>query len=169
MPEHPIFHDGADQLVMLTNLLDSFPGQKGNPDVRVPIHPRVREAWAKELIKRGVVVLPELMKELPVPAGDHPEAGWLQPMRWIKKADWERLAEQEASPETAGRQQEQARQMLAAIDPDLEAKIAAMSDPEKRAEMARMATEVPRHLDAVRLAQEHIEKARRSAKEDNDG
>lgn len=160
--DHPIFRDDGDQLTMLTALLDSFPGQSGNPDVVVPIHPRVRMDWAKQLIKRGVVVVPELMQELPVATGEHPEAAWLQPMEWVKKADYQ--AKQAATPQSTPEQQTgQMRQMLAALDPDLEAKIAAMSDPEKRQAMADMATKIPVHFDRLRMAQDAIEKARTQA------
>ncbi|WP_029932507.1 hypothetical protein [Nocardia otitidiscaviarum] len=165
--EHPIFNDRAEQLTMLTALLDSFPGQEGAPDVRVPIHPRVRQAWAKELIKRGVVVVPDLMKQLPVPTGDHPEAGWLQPMEWVKREDYEARRAQ-TPPSSEEQQTGQMRQMLAVLDPDLEQKIRDMSDPEKREEMARMATQIPKHLDAVRAAMEHLQKTR-THREEPDG
>lgn len=155
--EHPIFRDDGDQLTMLTALLDAFPGQAGNPSVVVPIHPRAREAWAKTLIKRGIVVVPQLMEELPVATGAHPEAAWLQPMRWMKRADYE--AQQADTAEASPGQREQARQMLAALDPDLEAKIAAMSDPEKRQAMADMATKIPEHLDRARQAQAQLDQA----------
>ncbi|MGV9818429.1 hypothetical protein [Nocardia xishanensis] len=171
MTDHPIFRPDGDQLTMLTALLDSFPGQSGAPDVLVPIHPRVRQAWARALIKRGVVVVPDLMRELPVPTGEHPEAGWLQPMQWVRREDYEqqRTAQAaEAPPSTPEQQTEQARQMLRAVKPSLLAQIDALKDPEARATMARrLEKDIPAHIDAVRAAQEQIDRAR--TKEETDG
>ncbi|MFR9767047.1 hypothetical protein [Nocardia sp. SC052] len=168
MFDHPTFRDDADQEAMLTALLDAFPGQSGNPDVLVPIHPSVRQAWARTLIRRGVVVVPELMKELPVPTGEHPEAGWLQPMEWMSREKYEEHraaqaaeAEQAAAPTDPDEQREQqARQMLAAVKPSLLAQIDALTDPEQRAAMAaRLEKNIPAHIDAVRAALDQIERA----------
>ncbi|MFI6215627.1 hypothetical protein ACIBCD_26850 [Nocardia brasiliensis] len=168
MTEHPIFRDGGDQLTMLMALLDAFPGQAGNPDVLVPIHPRVRQAWAQALINRGIVVVPELMTELPVGTGEHPEAGWLQPQQWVKRAEYEQqLAAQAevAPPSTPDQQYAQAEQMLRAVKPALADQIAAMSDPEQRAAMAaRLKAEIPGHIDRVLAAQEQLAKARERAR-----
>ncbi|MGY2036625.1 hypothetical protein ACW9HF_15190 [Nocardia gipuzkoensis] len=171
--QHPIFHDDADQLTMLTALLDSFPGQAGNPNVVVPIHPRVREVWAKKLMLRGIVVVPSLMQELPVPTGEHPEAGWLQPMQWMKRREYEeqRAAQAEEpaapTPERQEQREQQARQMLRVVKPSLLAQIDALTDPEQRAAMAaRLEKDIPAHVDAVKAALEQIERAR--AKEEND-
>ncbi|WP_029899519.1 hypothetical protein [Nocardia brasiliensis] len=168
MTEHPIFRDGGDQLTMLMALLDAFPGQAGNPDVLVPIHPRVRQAWAQALINRGVVVVPDLMTEMPVGTGEHPEAAaWLQPQQWVKREEYEQqaAARAEAAPASTPEQQyTQAEQMLRAVKPSLADQIAAMTDPEQRAAMAaQLEKDIPRHIDVVRAAQEQLEKARRKA------
>ncbi|MBF6301161.1 hypothetical protein IU459_26985 [Nocardia amamiensis] len=167
---HPIFHDDGDQLTMLTALLDAFPGQAGNPNVLVPIHPRVRQAWAQTLIERGVVVVPELMRELPLETGEHPEAGWMAPRVWVKREEYaqQRAAQAaEAPPSTPEQQQEQARQMLRAVKPSLLDQIDALKDPQQRAAMAaRLEKDIPAHIDAVNAALEQIERAR--AKEGND-
>lgn len=162
MTDHPIFRDDADQLTMISAVLDAFPGQAGSPDVQVPIHPRVRQAWAKALIQRGLVLVPELMQELPVATGAHPEAGYLQPMEWVKRADYEAHAAQAtaAPASTPEQQKRQAEDILRVVKPGMAEQIAAMSDPEKRAEMARMAEQIPQHMNNLRMAQEQIEKAR---------
>lgn len=173
--EHPIFHEGADQLTMVTAILDSFPGQRGNPDVVVPIHPQVREDWAKEVIARGVVIVPSLMQKLPVPTGDHPEAGWLQPVVWMNRADYQAFRAAQAESASAApaeqvgvtsQQEAQMKDALRAIKPSLLNQIESMSDPDARAAMAaRLAPDIPRHFDAVNAAIEQIE----HAKEDGNG
>ncbi|MFI2561509.1 phage gene 29 protein family protein [Nocardia farcinica] len=158
--EHPIFREGGDQEEMLTALLDAFPGQPGAPDVMVPIHPRIRPAWAKALLARGVRVHPELMDELPVVSTDHPEAGWLQPMAWVSRAKY--AEQQSAAPASTPEQQKaQMEQMLQALDPHLAEKIAAMSDAERRAEMAAMAAKIPHHIAAVADLHQRVEAARK--------
>lgn len=168
LPPHQIFRADGDQLEMLTAILDAFPGQAGNPDVVVPIHPRVRGEWAKVLIRRGVVVVPELMRELPMPTGDHPEAGWLQPMEWVGRAEYaERSAARAAAPSgsSAEQQVEQAKAMLRAVKPDLLDQIEALKDPEQRAAMAaRLKAQIPAHVDAVAAALAQVERT----KEEND-
>ncbi|MEV0367502.1 hypothetical protein [Nocardia fusca] len=172
MTEHPIFRDDADQLTMISAVLDAFPGQAGSPDIQVPIHPRVRQAWAKALIQRGLVLVPDLMQELPVADGSHPEAGYLQPMTWMKREDYEAQAAQATAapadpnaPDPAEQQKRQAEDILRAVKPSLADQIAAMSDPEKRAAMAAMAEQIPQHMNNLRMAQEQIEKARARAEE----
>lgn len=169
LPEHPVFRPDGDQLTMLSALLDCFPGQAGNPDVLVPIHPRVRQAWAQTLIKRGIVVVPELMQELPVDTGAHPEAAWLQPQRWVSRAEYAEqvAAQQAAAPASTPEQQtEQAKAMLRAVKPSLLDQIEAMKDPAQREQMAaRLAEQIPTHINAVNAALEQVERAK--AKEDN--
>lgn len=169
--QHPVFYEGADQHEMITAILDAFPGVEGAPDVQVPIPSiKIRQAWAKQLIKRGLVLVPELMRELPVAISGHPEASWLQPMTWVSREDYaEQCAtyEAEAPASTPEQQRTQAEQMLRAIKPSLADRIAAMSDVEKRAELAKMATEIPQHIDAVQAALDQLEQAR--AKEATDG
>ncbi|MFC9892105.1 hypothetical protein ACFVMC_00285 [Nocardia sp. NPDC127579] len=169
-PPHPIFHAEADQLAMLAALLDAFPGQQGNPHVLVPIHPRVRRAWAEQLIARGVVVVPELMKQLPVATGEHPEATWLQPMEWVNRAEYEaRLAAQAEAAAYApaekadaiAQQEAQMKDVLRATKPSLLEQIEALTDPEARAAMAaRLEPEIPKHINAIQAAVEQIERAR---------
>ncbi|MBF6328726.1 hypothetical protein [Nocardia transvalensis] len=144
-PEHPVFHDGADQLVMLIALLDAFPGQRDG--VLVPIHPKARGPWAEVLYRRGVRVHPELMEELPVSAGDHPEAAWLNPSAWVPRSEF---AQQQAPTASSSEQhREQMCQMLQALDPKLAARIDAMTDDERRAARAAQAPLVPEAIEQL--------------------
>ncbi|MBF6368432.1 hypothetical protein IU469_22300 [Nocardia puris] len=168
---HPLFHDDADQLEMIAAILDTFPGQAGNPELQVPIHPQVRRAWAAQMIRRGIVLVPALMEELPVAVGGHPEAGWLQPHQWLKRAQYERAqaaaAESGSTPE---QQKRQAEDMLRAIQPSLADRIAALTDPEQRAAMAaELEQKIPEAIDRVRAAEEHLARARSRAKEQSNG
>lgn len=131
-----LFGADADQVDMLMLLLDCFPGQKDG--VQVPIHPKARRPWAESLIARGVRVHPELMEKFPIP-GDHPEAGWLNPHRWVTKDDFEQY---KASRPSADDAEQQMRMMLQAINPAMAQRISRMTDTEKKAEAQQQAPDM---------------------------
>lgn len=144
-----IFGEDASQLDMLVQLLDAFPGQ--NEHVIVPIPPKARLPWAKALLKRGVRVHPELMEELPAP-NDRPDAGsWMTPHTWVSREEYEKQTR--PTPE---QQQEQMSAMLTALDPQMAERIAAMSDAEKRAEMAEQATKIPAVIEGLAQLREQF-------------
>lgn len=172
--EHPIFHDDGDQEAMLAAILDALPAQAGAPGgTRVPIHPRMRLAWAKELIEqRGVVVVPSLMKKVPVLVGDHPEAGWMQPTEWVSREDYEQHRATQPDPPSAEQRttqlETQARDILRAAKPSLLDQIDALKDPEARARMAeRLKPQAAEALNAVEAALDQVD--RTSTKEDGNG
>ncbi|WP_227979991.1 phage gene 29 protein family protein [Nocardia spumae] len=121
-----LFGEGASQADMLMLILDSLPGQRD--DIKVPIHPKSRRPWAEALIKRGVRIHPELMEEFPIP-GDHPEAGFMNPNRWVSPAEYEKYA---ASRPDDGTAETQLMGLLEAVNPGLAKKISSMT-PEERA------------------------------------
>lgn len=175
---HPIFHEDADQLTMWTAVLDAFPGQQGNPNVVVPIHPQVRQAWAKEIIARGGVIVPALMTKLPVSTGAHPEAGWLQPMDWVKREEYDAqcAAQAEAAASTSdaerqaamAQQETQMKDALRATKPSLLHQIESLTDPEARAAMAaRLKPQAIAAIDAVQAALDQVD--RTQEKEGTDG
>ncbi|RBO87019.1 hypothetical protein [Nocardia puris] len=176
---HPVFYQGADQLTMLTAILDAFPGQ--NDGVLVPIHPRVREKWARALLRRGVRLHPDAMEELPIASTDHPEAGWLAPQTWVSRAKYEAAHQATADAATTqgaaaaptgdARTAEQLRQMLAAVDPAMERRITTTTDPELRAQMAaEAAAAIPEYLAAIRDLTNKAEAARqKEAADDMEG
>ncbi|WP_280393377.1 hypothetical protein [Nocardia wallacei] len=164
--EHPIFREGADQLVMLIALLDAMPTQMDG--VMVPIHPKIRKPWAEELLARGVRVHPELMEKLPATGGDHPEAAWMNPTAWVNRSEYT-ARQTEHGPGTA-QQVEQLRQMLQAIDPDRAARIDAMTPEERKAEAATMAPHMPETIQRLHAAGEEFirqQAAARAAKKED--
>jgi hypothetical protein len=119
---------------MLELLLDAFPGQMDG--VQVPIHPKARRPWAASLVARGVRVHPELMEQFPVP-GSHPEAGWLNPHKWVGREEYDEYA---ASRSEGTHEQMQA--MLQAIDPAMAQRISHMTDAEKAAAREQQAPQM---------------------------
>ncbi|WP_280186041.1 MULTISPECIES: phage gene 29 protein family protein [Nocardia] len=152
MTPEELFGENATQVDMLTMMLDAFPGQRDG--VMVPIHPKARRPWAEKLVKRGVRVHPELMEEFPTP-GDHPEAGWMNPSKWVPAEEFKKY--EEARPTNAQAEQ-QLKNLLNVIDPNLASKIAAMSDVEKREEMAKQAPHIGDMLTRLNEAREKLEK-----------
>lgn len=150
-PEEP-FGENASQVEMLTMILDAFPGQRDG--VMVPIHPKARRPWAESLIKRGVRVHPELMEEFPTP-GNHPEAGWMNPSKWVPRKQFE---EYEQARPTNAQAEQQLKNLLNAVDPQLLKRIEDMSDVEKREEMARQAPHIGDMLTRLNETRERLEK-----------
>jgi hypothetical protein len=122
-----LFGENATQADMLMLLLDSFPGQMEG--VNVGIHPKARRPWAEALLKRGVRVHPELMEEFPIP-GDHPEAGFLNPNKWVSREEYAKYAAGRPDAETT---EGQLRSLLETINPGLAKKISSMTPEEKAA------------------------------------
>lgn len=123
-----LFGHNASQADMLMLLLDSLPGGQ-QADIKVPIHPKARRPWAEALLKRGVRVHPELMEQFPIP-GDHPEAGFMNPHKWVSAAEYEKYAEGRPDNETA---ETQLHELLQTINPGLSKRIRSMT-PEEKAE-----------------------------------
>jgi len=139
--DHPIFNDDAEQLAMLIGVLDAFPGHRDG--VLVPIHPKARGPWAEALLKRGVRVHPELMEELPV-AGDHPEAAWMNPPRWVKREKY--VEEQDAAASTPEQQMAVMQQLLQALKPDLAKQIESMTPEQREQARQEQAAQFPVYL-----------------------
>lgn len=156
MTPEELFGENATQVDMLATLLDAFPGQRDG--VMVPIHPKARKPWAEMLIKRGVRVYPELMEEFPTP-GDHPEAGWMNPHKWVPKKEFERYEQARPTNEQAD---QQLKNMARIVDPQMLARIEAMSDVEKREELARQAPHIEDMLSRLNQAREQLDKQQRS-------
>lgn len=155
-----LFGPNASQVDMLMLMLDNFPGQKDG--IRVPIHPHSRRPWAEDLVARGVRVHPEFMERFPVP-GDHPEAGWLNPPRWVPKAEFE---EHVASRAPTADAEQQLRQMLQAIDPAAAARIEQMTTAEKRATAQRQAPDVQAIFERMQeYGRQHWEQQQKSPEE----
>ncbi len=130
-----LFGENATQADMLMMLLDSFPGQRD--DIKVPIHPKSRRPWAEALLKRGVRVHPELMEELPIP-GDHPEAGFMNPNKWVSPEEYRKYAATRPDNQTA---EEQLRGLLEIVNPGLSKRIQSMTPEEKEAAKVDQATQ----------------------------
>lgn len=147
-----LFGPDASQVDMLMLLLDCFPGQKDG--VQVPIHPKSRRPWAEALIARGVRVHPEAMEKFPIP-GDHPEAGWLNPHRWVSKAEYEKYA---ATRPAAGDTEQQMMAMLQAINPTMAQRISGMTEEEKRAEKSKQEPDMQELFERMQqIGREHWE------------
>lgn len=138
-----LFGPNASQVDMLMLLLDSFPGQKDG--VRVPIHPKARRAWAEELLAKGVLVDPDRMTRFPIP-GDHPEAGWLNPHRWVSREEYDEYA---ATRPSDGDAEQQLRMMLQAINPAMAQRISQMTDVQKKAARDEQAPEMQERMAAL--------------------
>lgn len=123
-----LFGENASQADMLMLLLDSLPGGQ-QVDIKVPIHPKARRPWAEALLKRGVRVHPELMEQFPIP-GDHPEAGFMNPHRWVSAEEYEKYAESRPDDKTA---ETQLHELLQTINPGLAKQIRSMTPEEKTA------------------------------------
>lgn len=159
--QHPIFNENSSQLAMLIGVLDAFPGHRDG--VQVPIHPKAREPWAKALLARGVRVHPELMEQLPV-AGDHPEAAWMNPQKWVPKAEYAET--QEAAASTPEQHREQMRQMLYALNPAELARIEQMSPEEREQERERLAQQLPNAIAHMHeIGRQFIEKQQQAQEE----
>lgn len=157
MSAEELFGENATQVDMLMQLLDTFPGQRDG--IRVPIHPKSRRPWAEDLVKRGVRVHPELMEAFPIP-GDHPEAGWMNPSKWVPKAEYDKHAR--PTPEQSEKQMATA---LGAINPALLERIQGMSSAEKREEAARQAPLVPDMLARLNELRAQIDQQQKETDE----
>lgn len=167
MTPEELFGPGATQVDMLAMVLDAFPGHRDG--VMVPIHVKVRRGWAEQLIRRGVRIDPELMEEFPVP-GDHPEAGPLNPTRWVKRPEFDEYAKNRP---TAAQAEQQLRNLLRVIDPGRLSHIDAMSDPEKREALAKQAPQIGDLVQELRqasalIAEQQAAAEKKRAKEEPD-
>ncbi|WP_228002133.1 phage gene 29 protein family protein [Nocardia australiensis] len=154
-----LFGPNATQVDMLMQLLDAFPGQRDG--ISVPIHPKARRPWAEALVKRGVRVHPELMESFPIP-GDHPEAGWMNPSKWVPKAEYEKHATTRPSSEQSAQQM---KSLLGAIDPAALKRIEGMSDAERHEEAARQAPMVPDMLARLNELRAQLDKQQKETGE----
>ncbi|NEW33850.1 hypothetical protein GV791_14930 [Nocardia cyriacigeorgica] len=161
MTPEELFGENATQVDMISMILDAFPGQRDG--VMVPIHPKARRPWAERLFARGLRVHPELMDEFPTP-GDHPEAGWMNPHKWVPR---EKFAEYEQSRPTNAQAEQQLKNMLNVVDPQMLARIESMSDVEKREELARQAPHMGDMLARLNEARAQFERQTKP-KEDDD-
>ena len=159
MTPEELFGEGASQIDMIAQCLDAFPGQRDG--VTVPIHPKSRRPWAERLYARGLRVHPELMEEFPIP-GDHPEAGWMNPTKWRPKEEFEEYAATRPTNEQA---EQQLKNLLNVVDPNMLRHIEGMSDVQKREELARQAPHMGDMLARLNEARGLIEKQQKGGSE----
>lgn len=138
-----LFGAGATQAQMLAQLLDAFPGQRDG--VLVPIHPKARLPWAEALIARGVRVHPELMEQFPIP-GERPEAGFLNPHKWVGPEEYEQYAQSRPDPEQANNH---LQQLLHAIDPSALNRIQSMTETERHEAFVQQSGQLPGLLEKI--------------------
>ncbi len=147
MTDCPTGFDGIDMDDPSQHLawaLGSMPSHQPG-GIPVPIPPKSVPVWSKLLYDLGFRHHPDEQRLFPV-ASQHPGLGWLSPITWVERAEYD-----QRTAETA----EKAENLRRAVadNPDMAAMFAAMADPEKRAQLAQQAHDL--HGRIQQIQQEH--------------
>lgn len=150
MPEGFETVDMTDPRQHLAWALGSMPSHTpGGHAVAIP--PMVVPEWSKQLHALGFRHDPDQQTLFPI-AGEQPGMGWMSPIQWVSREKYdEHLAAKEPAKDV------DLNSLLAAVDPDLAQKIAAMSDVEKREAMAEQAAKIPGVIEGLAQMRKQFE------------
>jgi septal ring factor EnvC (AmiA/AmiB activator) len=102
------------------------------------------------------------MTRFPIP-GDHPEAGWLNPHRWVGREEYDEYTATRPSNDDA---QSQLRMMLQAINPAMAQRISRMNEAQKQAAREEQAPEMQERMAQLhQLGRDYWEK--QTSREEN--